>query len=79
MMPRAVWDASPGIRRKVHPSCIVCSPDNENGFRLAFVMAGDGSVETHFGCETRWTRTVHPRLAAISRNDPTPTCYRNRR
>lgn len=54
MMPSTARDASPGIRRKVHPNCIVCSADNENGFQLAFVMADDGSVQTHFGCESSY-------------------------
>jgi acyl-coenzyme A thioesterase PaaI-like protein len=38
------------LRRKVHPNCVVCSPENEAGLQLDFSLLDDGSVQASFGC-----------------------------
>ncbi|MBN2022222.1 MAG: PaaI family thioesterase [Pirellulales bacterium] len=38
------------MRRKVHPNCVVCGPENEAGLRLEFSLSADGGVQAAFGC-----------------------------
>ncbi|MBN1845969.1 MAG: PaaI family thioesterase [Sedimentisphaerales bacterium] len=37
-----------GIRQRVHPHCIGCSPDNPQGLHLRFEACPDGSVQASF-------------------------------
>lgn len=43
------------IRARVHPDCVVCSPDHPDGLRLDFTCLPDGTVEASFACDARWT------------------------
>jgi uncharacterized protein (TIGR00369 family) len=39
------------IRRREHRDCVVCSPTNERGLGLEFIVWEDGSVEATFNCK----------------------------
>jgi uncharacterized protein (TIGR00369 family) len=39
------------IRNLVHPKCVVCSFENENGLNLEFDVADDGSITATFQCD----------------------------
>jgi acyl-coenzyme A thioesterase PaaI-like protein len=36
------------IRQKVHPNCIICSPNNPKGLKLDFTLANNGSISNTF-------------------------------
>ena len=39
------------IRERVHPHCVVCSPENTHGLRLHFDVIEDGSIKADFNCD----------------------------
>lgn len=43
-----------GTRARVHPDCVVCSPDNPHGLQLVFAPAPDGGVQAEFACADRY-------------------------
>lgn len=44
----------PGIRRKAHRACFVCSPQHLGGLGLRFASQADGSVSAEFPCESTY-------------------------
>ena len=51
MTAETALDALSDLRKRAHPDCVVCGPENEVGLRLEFPMLDDGSVQTHFNCD----------------------------
>lgn len=41
------------IRKKVHPDCIVCSPQNARGLQLTFTHIANGQLVGQFACPER--------------------------
>ncbi len=55
-MPQPNHDADQGrTRARVHPDCVVCSPDNPDGLQLAFTPTADGGMQADFACAEKYT------------------------
>lgn len=47
---QTTYEGTQRVRRRSHPHCVVCAPENARGLGLEFVRRKDGGVESRFDC-----------------------------